>query len=175
MTKNRKEWTKKREGNPGNPSIWRMDVDLIFKDITQLCCIYELWPAETLGSQSGRIIITMFSLRDLRNNLHGIARAFGQDPIYTSFHQRYVWNCRKKHGERHGGMTHRKHRVTTSSRRGQLHQNLNQLLTVGWFPYLLHQLILSYHIIHVTCILSYTIYALLLYIAQDCTTINYYI
>lgn len=60
-------------------------MDLIFKDITQLCCIYELWPAETLGSQSGRIIITMFSLRDLRNNLHGIARAFGQDPIYTSF------------------------------------------------------------------------------------------
>ena len=47
------------------------------------------------------------------------------------------------------GMTHRKQRVTTSSRRGQLHQNLNQLLTVGWFPYLLHQLILSYHIIHV--------------------------
>lgn len=35
-------------------------------------------------------------LRDLRNNLHGIDRAFGQDPIYTSFHQRYVWNCRKK-------------------------------------------------------------------------------
>lgn len=158
----------------GNPSISRMDVDLIFKDITQLCCIYELWPAETLGSQWQNSHHHVF-LRDLRNNLHGIARAFGQDPIYTSFHQRYVWNCRKKHGERHGGMTHRKHRVTTSSRRGQLHQNLNQLLTVGWFPYLLHQLILSYHIIHVTCILSYTIYALLLYIAQDCTTINYYI